>query len=61
MSEKEIKYYTYKEVAELLRCSERTIYNRVKNGEIKPLRNGRLVLFTKECIEEFLSKQKEVA
>ena len=48
------RYYTYWEVANILRCSERTVHNRVRNGEIKPLRNGRLVLFTQQCIEEFL-------
>ena len=49
-----VRYLTYTEVAKILRCSERTVHNRVRNGEIKPLRNGRLVLFTQQCIEEFL-------
>ena len=53
----ETKYYTYPEAAQFLRCSEKTIYNRVRNGEIKPFRNGKLVLFTKECLEDFLHKQ----
>jgi len=52
--EQKPKYYTYPEAAQLLRCSEKTLYNRVRNGEIQPLRNGRLVLFTDECIENFL-------
>jgi len=55
----ETKYLNYREAAQFLRCSERTICNRVKNGEIKPFRNGKLVLFTRECLEEFLHKQKE--
>ena len=50
----EEKLLTYREVAEVLRCSERTVQSRVKNGDIKPLYNGRLVLFTEECIHEFL-------
>ena len=54
-------YYTYREAAQLLRCSEKTLYNRIRSGDIKPLRNGKLVLFTKECLEEFLHKQKEAA
>lgn len=45
---------TYREVAEILRCSERTVHNRVKSGELRPLYNGRLVLFTDESIKEFL-------
>ena len=52
------KLLTYSEVAEFLRCSERTVQSRVKNGEIVPLRNGRLVLFTMESIAEFLKQDK---
>jgi excisionase family DNA binding protein len=54
-----VKYLTYPEVAKLLRCSEKTVFNRVKNGDIMPLRNGRLVLFTEQCIEEFLQRNKQ--
>jgi len=52
-----VQYYTYPEVAKILRCSERTVHNRVRSGDIVPLRNGRLVLFTEQCIEEFLNRQ----
>jgi excisionase family DNA binding protein len=55
----EIRYYTYTEVAKILRCSERTVHNRVRNGDIVPLRNGRLVLFTQQSIEEFLNRQNK--
>ena len=55
-TKQEPKYYTYPEAAQLLRCSEKTLYNRVRSGEIKPLRNGRLVLFTNECLERFLKR-----
>jgi excisionase family DNA binding protein len=50
----EKRLYTTKEVAKYLRCSERTVYNRVKEGKIKPIYNGRLVLFTMESIEDYL-------
>jgi excisionase family DNA binding protein len=53
-----VRYLTYAEVAKILRCSERTVHNRVRNGDIKPLRNGRLVLFTQQSIEEFLTQQR---
>jgi len=52
------KFYTYPEVAKLLRCSEKTVYNRVRNGEIHPIYNGRLVLFSMGSIEEFLQRCK---
>ena len=55
----EQKYYTYREVAAILRCSEKTVYNRVRSGELRPLRNGHLVLFTEKCIEEFLKQDYE--
>ena len=54
MSDK--KLLTYPEVAAMLRCSEKTVYNRVKAGEINPFHNGRLVLFNEKCIEEFLNR-----
>lgn len=54
----EVSYLTYTEVAKILRCSERTVHNRVKNGDILPFRNGRLILFTRECIDEFLQQSK---
>jgi len=53
------KLLNYEEVAEMLRCSEKTVYNRVKNGEIQPLYNGRLVLFTEESILEFLQRKNK--
>ena len=52
----EVKYFTYFEVAKILRCSERTVYNRVRSGELQPFYNGRKVLFTEDCIREFLEK-----
>jgi excisionase family DNA binding protein len=55
-TEQKPKYYTYPEAAQLLRCSEKTLYNRVRNGDIQPLRNGKLVLFTEECLESFLKR-----
>ena len=54
----EVKYYTYFEVAKILRCSEKTIYNRVRSGELQPFYNGRKVLFTEDCIREFLEQTK---
>jgi len=50
------KFFTYPEAAEILRCSEKTVFNRVKNGDIVPLRNGRMVLFTMDCLEDYLRR-----
>ena len=54
----EMKLFTYEETAKILRCSEKTVYNRVQSGEIHPVRNGRLVLFPKESIEDFLKRNQ---
>jgi len=48
------RFYTYHETAGILRCSEKTIYNRVKAGEITPIQNGRLRLFSYEEIRRFV-------
>jgi len=58
-TEQKTKYYTYPEAAKILRCSEKTLYNRVRDGEIQPLRNGKLVLFTDESIENFLKRGQQ--
>ena len=55
----DIRFYTYPEAAQILRCSEKTLYNRVRSGQITPLYNGRLVLFTKECLDEFLQRNSK--
>ena len=56
----DIRYYTYEEASKILRCSEKTLYNRVKSGQVKPLYNGRRVLFTKECLDEFLQRGRKM-
>jgi hypothetical protein len=61
MSILDMRYYIYEEAAKILRCSEKTLYNRVRSEQIKPLYNGRRVLFTMECIEEFLQRQSKAS
>jgi len=51
-----VQYLTLSETAKILRCSEKTLYNRMKAGEIRPYRNGRRVLFTNQCIQDFLNR-----
>ena len=56
MKEIDAGFLTYREAAQVLRCSEKTLYNRVKAGKIRPLCNGRLKLFTIESLMEFLQQ-----
>lgn len=55
------KLYTYREVAAMLRCSERTVYKRVKEGLLRPTHNGRIVLFTDQEIKRFVENNKAEA
>lgn len=56
MSLSEAKYLTYREVAKILRCSERTLQNRVKSGELQSFSNGRLRLFTEEDVKAYMNR-----
>ena len=51
-----MKFYTIKEVAEMLRVDELTIYKLIDNKELKAFRPGRKFLITEEQIKEFLNK-----
>lgn len=52
-----MKLYTSRETAEILRCSEKTLYNRVKDGLIQPMRNGRRILFDDDRIKAYLENE----
>jgi len=54
------KYLTYPEAAKFLRCSEKTLYNRVKAGKVRPFYNGRLALFTREILEASLRQESDL-
>lgn len=54
------KFLTYPEAADFLRCSEKTLYNRVRDGKIRPFHNGRKVLFTEEMLTEFLQRENDL-
>ena len=49
MTVPETKYLTYSEVAAILRCCPKTVFNRVKSGDIHPIYHGRKVLFPEGC------------
>ena len=50
------KLYTKKEVAEILHCSVATIHRRITTGELKAIKNGRIVRITESELENFISK-----
>jgi excisionase family DNA binding protein len=44
--------YTPKEVARLLKCSDRTIYNMIWNGSLATIRVGRKIFIQAEILEK---------
>jgi excisionase family DNA binding protein len=55
----EMRMFTYRQLAELLQCSEKTIYNFVQRGDLVPFRCGGLVRFPEENVKEFLKNNSE--
>ena len=58
MAELPQEFYTVKELAELLRVTEMTIYRLVKRGEIAAHHIGRVMRFRRVDIEAFLEKHR---
>ena len=55
----EKKFYTVKELAELLMASEVWVKRRVKSGEIPSYKIGGKRLFKKEEIDSWIENQRE--
>lgn len=51
-------FYTAEEAAKALRISKTSLYTRVKAGDIKATRIGRIVLISKEYIAELAKGQE---
>lgn len=58
MAELPQEFYTVKELADLLRITEMTIYRWVKRGEIVAYQIGRVMRFRRDDIEAFLEKHR---
>ncbi len=55
----EKKFYTIKELAELLMVSELWIRRRIKSGEISSYKIGKKRLFNKEETDQWIESQKD--
>jgi excisionase family DNA binding protein len=53
------KLYTKMQAAEYLQCSLSTINRRIKTGDLKPLKNGRIVRFTESELERFIRNNNQ--
>ncbi len=52
----ELKLYTISEIAEILRVTERTIYNYIKEDELPAIKIGKHWRVRHEHLEQFLEK-----
>lgn len=50
---KDIEIYTLEEIEKLLQVTRRTLYNWIKDGQLKAFKVGRGWRVTKEALEEF--------
>ena len=50
----EKKLYTTEQAAELLQCSLSTIRRRIKSGELKALKSGKLLRIPESSLQELL-------
>lgn len=50
-----MKFYTAKEVAEILRIDEITVYEKINKGILKAFRPARKFLISEEQLQKFLN------
>jgi excisionase family DNA binding protein len=50
----DLKLYTIKEITEILKVSQRTIYNYIKNGNLKAVKIGKYWRIKKEDLQRLL-------
>ncbi len=53
------KFYTVKEVLDMLRISRATLYRHIETGLIKPVKLGKRTLFTESDLNEFVERLKK--
>lgn len=51
----DIKVYTLKEVQDILKVTQRTLYNYIKADQIKAIKLGREWRVTEEALQDFLT------
>lgn len=55
-----MKIYSVRQTAELLQCTERTVYNYITSGELKAKKLGKSWRITDENINEFLNTDTNI-
>lgn len=52
----EVKAYTTEEVQDILKITKRTLYNYIKNNQIKAIKLGRSWRITEDALKDFLER-----
>lgn len=55
-----IKVFTLEEVAEILHLTRRTLYNYIKNGQLKAVKIGKYWRVSEETLHQFIQNGTEV-
>ena len=55
----DLRIYTLKEVADILKVTRRSIYNYIKEGKLKAVKIGREWRVTEDALKAFLNKGTE--
>ena len=59
MTEQAPQLLTYKQAAEILQVSERTVFTLVKDGQLRPVRFGRTVRSDSVDLHAFIERAKD--
>lgn len=55
-----IKLYTSEEIRDILKITQRTLYNYIKNGSLKAIKVGKYWRIRYEDLQDFLNKNTNI-
>jgi excisionase family DNA binding protein len=53
----EFEFLTIREAAEVLRCTERTVRQKVSDGCLRGYRNGKRILISKQDLQQYINSR----
>lgn len=51
----ELEFFTVREAADVLRCTERTVRQKVSDGHLRGYRNGKRILISKQDLQQYIN------
>ena len=55
----DLQTYTPEEVAEILKVTRRTVYNYIKNGDLKAVKMGKYLRISRTNLKDFIEQKKK--